>query len=193
MPSASQSQRPTARSCRARVALSLAALLLTCPAFAQDGHSHEKEKPKAAANKTPEKAAADKPPDVEASRFCANAAPSIAEARIAWETRQLSELDAQVKQRLADLEKAEASVKEWVAKRDTSLKAASDELVAIYAKMQPETAATQIAAMDDQMAAALFGKLKPGAAGALLNEMEEERASRLAAFLSGAASAEKKS
>ena len=141
----------------------------------------------------PEKAAVDKPPDIEASRFCANAAPSIAEARIAWETRQLSELDAQVKQRLADLEKAEASVKEWVAKRDTSLKAASDDVVAIYAKMQPETAATQIAAMDDQMAAAIMSKLKPGMAGAILNEMEAERASKLAVVLSGTTSGEKKS
>ena len=51
--------------------------------------------------------------------------------------------------------------------------------------MQPETAATQIAAMDDQMAAAILGKLKPGAAGAILNEMEAERASKLAVVLSG--------
>jgi flagellar motility protein MotE (MotC chaperone) len=191
MPSAALSQRLSARSCRARVAFSVAAVLMACPVFAQDGRAPDKEKPKAAANKTPEKAAADRPPDVEASRFCANAAPSIAEARI--ETRQLSELDAQVKQRLADLEKAEASVKEWVAKRDTSLKAASDDLVAIYARMQPETAATQIAAMDDQMAAAILGKLKPGAAGAILNEMEAERASKLAVVLSGTTSGEKKS
>jgi flagellar motility protein MotE (MotC chaperone) len=193
MPSATLSQRLTARSTRGRMALSFAAILLAFPAFAQDGRSLEKEKPKAVANKAPDKAVADKPPDVEASRFCANAAPSIAEARIAWETRQLSELDAQVKQRLSDLEKAEASVKDWVVKRDTSLRAASDELVAIYAKMQPETAATQIAAMDDQMAAAILGKLKPGAAGAILNEMEAERASKLAVVLSGATSGEKKS
>jgi flagellar motility protein MotE (MotC chaperone) len=192
MASASLSQRLTARSSRGRMALGVAAVLLACPAFAQDGQAPAKEKPKAAANKTPEKAAIDKSPDIEANRFCANAAPSIAEARIAWETRQLSELDAQVKQRLADLEKAEASVKEWVAKRDTSLKAASDDIVAIYAKMQPETAATQIAAMDDQMAAAILGKLKPGAAGAILNEMEAERASKLAVVLSGT-SGEKKS
>jgi flagellar motility protein MotE (MotC chaperone) len=193
MPSLSLSQRLTPRSCRTRMALSVVAVLLACPAFAQDGRSPEKETAKTAAIKTLEKAAVDKPPDVEASRFCANAAPSIAEARIAWETRQLSELDAQVKQRLADLEKAEASVKEWVAKRDASLKAASDELVAIYAKMQPEAAATQIAAMDDQMAAAILSKLKAGAAGAILNEMEADRASKLAVVLSGAAGAEKKS
>ena len=186
-------QRLTARSYRARVALSVAALLLACPAFAQDGRTPEKEKPKAAANKTSDKVTADKAPDVEASRFCANAAPSIAEARIAWETRRLSELDAQVKQRLVDLEKAEASVQDWVAKRDAALKSASDNLVAIYAKMQPETAATQIAAMDDQMAAAILGKLKAGAAGAILNEMEAERASKLATILSGATDAGKKS
>jgi flagellar motility protein MotE (MotC chaperone) len=164
--------------------LSVAAALLAGPAAAQKGRAPEREKPKAIADKTA---------DLEASRFCANVAPSIAEARIAWETKRLGDLDAQVKQRLADLEKAEASVKEWVAKRDTSLKAANDDLVAIYAKMQPETAATQIAAMDDQMAAAILGKLKPGAAGAILNEMEADRASKLAVVLSGTMSGDKKS
>jgi flagellar motility protein MotE (MotC chaperone) len=175
------------------MALSVVAALLACPAFAQDGRAPEKEKPKAAANKTPDKATAERAPDIEASRFCANAAPSIAEARIAWETKQLSDLDAQVKQRLADLEKAEAAMQDWVAKRDAALKSASDNLVAIYAKMQPETAATQIAAMDDQMAAAILSKLKAGAAGAILNEMEAERASKLAVVLSGATGAGKKS
>ena len=118
---------------------------------------------------------------------------SIAEARIAWETKQLGDLDAQVKQRLADLEKAEAAIQDWVAKRDAMLKSASDDLVAIYAKMTPEAAATQIAGMDDQMAAAILGKLKAGAAGAILNEMEADRASKLAVVLSGVTSAGKKS
>ena len=81
------------------MALSVAAVLMACPVFAQEGRAPAKEKPKAAANKTPDTAVVDKPLDVEASRFCVNAALSIAEARIAWETRQLSELDAQVKQR----------------------------------------------------------------------------------------------
>jgi flagellar motility protein MotE (MotC chaperone) len=181
------------RSCGARMALSVAVVLLACPAFPQDGGAPEKGKPKAAAEKPPDIAITNKSLDIEASRFCANAGPSIAEARIAWETKQLGELDAQVKQRLADLEKAEAAMQDWVAKRDAMLKSASDDLVAIYAKMQPETAATQIAAMDDQMAAAILGKLKAGAAGAILNEMEAERASRLAVVLSGAAGAGKKS
>ncbi len=181
---ASLSQRRTTFD--ARVIITVAAVLLAGPALAQSGRKSESQKSKATADRQPVA-------DIEASRFCANVAPSIAEARIAWETKRLSELDAQVKQRLADLEKAQASVQEWVAKRDAILKAASDNLVAIYARMQPETAAAQIAAMDDQMAAAILGKLKPSAAGAILDEMEAARASRLAAFLSAAAGAEKKS
>jgi flagellar motility protein MotE (MotC chaperone) len=193
MPPLSLFQRLTARSSGARVSLSVAVVLLASSVFAQDGRAPEKGKPKVTADKAPDIAIANKAPDIEASRFCANAGPSIAEARIAWEMKQLSDLDAQVKQRLADLEKSEASVQEWVAKRDAMLKSASDDLVAIYAKMQPETAATQIAAMDDQMAAAILGKLKAGAAGAILNEMEAERASKLAVVLSGANGAGKKS
>ena len=121
---------------------------------------------------------ADKPADSDVSRYCANVAPSIAEARIAWQTKRLNELDAQVKQRIADLEKAEAAARDWVAKREAMMKAASDDVVAIYAKMQPESAARQISTMDDRMAAAILGKLKPTAAGAILDEMEAERASR---------------
>jgi flagellar motility protein MotE (MotC chaperone) len=169
----------------ARMIISVAAVLLACPAGAQSGRKPQSQKPRAAVEKPVA--------DIEASRFCANVAPSIAEARIAWETKRLSELDAQVKQRLADLEKAQASVQEWVAKRDAILKSASDNLVAIYARMQPETAAAQIAAMDDQMAAAILSKLKPRAAGAILDEMEAQRASRLASFLSAGTAAEKKS
>ena len=173
--------------------LGVAAFLLACPATAQDGRAPVKEKPKVAANKAPDSASADKAPNIETRRFCANVAPSIAEARIAWQTKQLSDLDAQVKQRVADLNQAEALVQDWVAKRDAMLKSASDDLVAIYAKMQPETAAAQIAAMDDQMAAAILRNLKAGVAGAILNEMEAERASKLAIVLSGATGVGRKS
>jgi flagellar motility protein MotE (MotC chaperone) len=186
MPTPTLSRGKTTRT-RGRLGLSAAlaaAAFLSSPASAQDGRTPESQKAKA----NPDRAA-----ETEASRFCANAAPSVAEARIAWQTKRLGELDAQVKQRLADLEKAEASVQEWVAKRDTMLKAASDDLVAIYTRMQPENAAIQLSAMDDQMAAAILGKLKPSAAGAILNEMDAERASKLASILSGASGGEKKS
>jgi flagellar motility protein MotE (MotC chaperone) len=186
MPTLSFPRRRAIRSCGwpCRLSALFAVAVCVCPAIAQDGRAPDAQK---------SKTNADRGAELEASRYCANVAPSIAEARIAWQTKRLGELDAQVKQRIADLEKAEASVQEWVAKREALLNAATDDLVAIYAKMQPESAAMQISAMDDQMAAAILGKLKPGAAGAILDEMEAERASKLAAFLSGAVGGEKKS
>jgi flagellar motility protein MotE (MotC chaperone) len=147
------------------------------PGAAQDGHTQDAQKPKPVA---------EKPGDTDASRYCANVAPSIAEARLAWQTKRLNELDARVKQRISDLEKAEAVSREWIAKREELMKAASDALVAIYAKMRPENAARQISTMDDRMAAAILGKLKPTVAGAILDEMEAERASRLAGMIAGA-------
>src|SRR5271165_6745605 len=155
---------------------------LTGAALAQDGRGPDAQKPKPPA----EKQAADRQAETDASHYCANVAPSIVEARIAWQTKRLSELDAQVKQRIADLEKVEASAREWIDKREALLKAGSDDLVAIYAKMQPENAARQISTMDDRMAAAILGKLKPAAAGAILDEMDAERASRLAGMIAGA-------
>jgi flagellar motility protein MotE (MotC chaperone) len=160
----------------------LLAIMLSVPAYAQDGHAPEAAKPKAAV----EKLGVEKAGDADASRYCANVAPSIAEARIAWQTKRLAELDAQVRQRIADLEKAEAAARDWIARRDALMKTASGELVAIYGKMQPESAARQIGAMDDQTAAALLAKLKPNVAGAILDEMEAERASRLAILIAAA-------
>jgi|SRR5271166_1357484 len=167
---------------RRRLALVTLFATLVGQAVAQDGRPPEPPKPKAAA---------EKPAEADAARYCANVAPSIAEARIAWQTKRLAELDAQLRQRIADLEKAEASAREWIAKRDALTKAATDEVVAIYGRMQPENAARQIAAMDEKMAAAILARLKPGAASAILDEMEADRASRLAGLV--AAREDKKS
>jgi flagellar motility protein MotE (MotC chaperone) len=171
-----------ARSCRPGALLLIA--IFAFPASAQDGRAPEGQKAKVTT---------DRALDTDGGRYCVNVAPSIAEARIAWQSKRLNELDAEVKQRLDDLQRAEASVQQWVAKREALLKTASDDLVAIYGKMQPESAALQISAMDDPMAAAILAKLKPNVAGAILDEMEAERASRLATILSGASGGEKKS
>jgi len=182
---------PSPRILSVGVAISLA---LAAPALAQDGRAPAKRKPKA----TVERAIVDKPvsekmADRDAVHFCAAVAPSITEARIAWQTKRLAELDAQLKQRIADLEKAESAARDWVARRDALMTAANDNLVAIFARMQAEAAARELSAMDDRMAAAILGKLKPNAAGAILDEMEAERASRLVGMLSALDAPGKKS
>ena len=141
----------------------------------------------------PTAAPPDKSADAGVSRYCANVAPVAAEARIAWETRHLNDLDAQIKQRIADLEKAEADTREWVSKRDALLNAASDDVVAIYGKMDPEAAAAQIGVMDEPIAVSILHKLKVGAASAILDQMEAARAARLTSLILAVAAPEKKS
>ena len=63
------------------------------------------------------------------------------------------------------------------------MRAATDDVVAIYGKMQAENAARQISAMDDQMAASILGRLKPNAAAAIFSEMDASRASRLSSLI----------
>jgi flagellar motility protein MotE (MotC chaperone) len=166
------------------VAIGAFVLAVAC---AIPGHAQNDAKPK------PNAAAPDKSADGGVARYCANVAPAAAEARIAWETRRLTELEGQIKQRIAELEKKEAETREWVSKRETLMNAASDDVVAIYGKMEPEAAAAQLASMDDAMAAAILGKLGAHAASAILNEMEAVKAGKLTGVISGAAAAEKKS
>jgi flagellar motility protein MotE (MotC chaperone) len=167
---------------------------LALPVSAQSGKQPDVPKPKPAAEKpVAEKPVAEKPLDADASRYCASIASSIAEARIAWQAKRLAELDAQVRQRIADLEKVEAAARDWIDKRDALMKTAQDDVVAIYSKMDAESAARQLAALDDRMAAAILYKLKPNAAGAILGEMDADRASRLAGLISGMNPTEKKS
>ena len=135
----------------------------------------------------------DKSVESVVSRYCANVAPVAAEARIAWETRHLNELDGQIKQRIDELEKAEADTRDWVSKRDALLNSASDDVVAIYGKMEPEAAAAQIAAMDESVAVSILHKLKVGAASAILDQMEAARAARLTSLILAVAAPEKKS
>jgi len=184
---------PTVRFLRNLAAAAAVAAACASPVFAQDGKQPDQGKAKAAEKATVEKAAAEKSPDADAARYCASVTPSIAEARIARQAKRLTELDAQIQQRIAELQKAEASAREWIAKRDELMKAARDDLVAIYAKMEPESAARQLSALDDRTAAAILGKLKPGVAGAILGEMETGRASRLQSLIAGAGAEEKKS
>jgi flagellar motility protein MotE (MotC chaperone) len=160
------------------------ALALAChgDALAQDG---VKPKPPAP---SPDKAA-----ESEIARYCGNLAPLAVEARIAYQTKRLLELDAQVKQRISELEKQESEAHEWVNKREALMKSASDDVVAIYAKMPAEPAASEIAAMEDPIAASILMKLAPKTASAILAEMEAEKAAALTNLMAGPADPEKKS
>jgi flagellar motility protein MotE (MotC chaperone) len=126
-------------------------------------------------------------------QYCSNIASFAADARIAWQMKRMAELEAQIKQRIGELEAKEAESKEWIDKRDALLKKADDGVVAIYAKMQPEAAAAQMNVMEDATAAALLTRLNPRISSAILNEMEAGKAAKLTDLMAGAMADGKKS
>ena len=125
--------------------------------------------------------------DNEAKRYCANIAKAASDARFAWQTERLSALETRIRARAAELDAKTATLREWAAKREALEKKAAEKLVGIYAKMRPETAATQISRLDDDMAAAVLGQLNPRQASAIFNEIVPERAGKLAALIAGTA------
>ena len=126
------------------------------------------------------------PADSEIARYCQALAPSAGEARAAYQLRRLADLEARVREEVENLEIKENAAREWVTKREAMMKAATDDVVAIYAKMEPDAAAPQLAAMDESVAAAVLAKLNPRAASAILGEMQADKAAKLSSLLSGA-------
>jgi flagellar motility protein MotE (MotC chaperone) len=131
-------------------------------------------------------------PQTDAQRYCDNVGAAAADARLAWQTKQLRDLEGQIKQRIADLAAKQADYQKWVEHREALLKKAEDSLVGIYSHMRPEAAAAQISAMDDETAAAVLTELNARTASAILNEMDAARAARLANALAGNAPADGK-
>jgi flagellar motility protein MotE (MotC chaperone) len=129
----------------------------------------------------------DAPSSDLARGYCANIAGTAAEARIALQRAKLAEAEKAIGFRLTALEMKTAEYKAWVERRDQFLKRATDSLVKIYTQMEPDAASLQLAAIDEETAAALLVKLEPQNASAILNEMAPEKAARLTATIAGAA------
>jgi len=158
-----------------------------------NGAAAQNDKPKPPAPPPDKSAEASSGKTSELTRYCANVAPVAAEARIAWETRRLNELNAEIKQRIADLEKTEAETRDWVSKREALMNTASDDVVAIYSKMDPEAAAAQLAIGDESVAVSVLHKLKAAAASAILDQMDAARAARLTGLILAVSPPDKKS
>ena len=121
----------------------------------------------------------------EGQAYCSNIAPTAIDARFAWQAKRLAELEAELKQRMAELDAKQAEYKIWLQKREEFQKKADDNVVAIYSRMRPEASAAQLAAMQEAMAASILAKLNARAASAILNEMDAAKAARLTDTMAG--------
>lgn len=115
----------------------------------------------------------------EIRQFCANTSNSVVDARVVWEAAKLVELEAKLRQRIAEFEAKRADYEDWLRKHDEALKQAKEDVVSIYSKMRPDAAAAQLSVMDDVMAASVLTKLNARVASAILAEMDPGRAARI--------------
>ena len=125
------------------------------------------------------------PADNEVALFCSNVADPAVDARLAWQLKELEKAENQLRERIAEVEAKRAEYEKWMALRDDFLKKAEASVVEIYSRMKPDAAATQIAGMADETAAAVLAKLSPRSSSAIFNEMETGRAAHLADLLGG--------
>ncbi|MFK4509927.1 MotE family protein [Bradyrhizobium daqingense] len=125
------------------------------------------------------------PADNEVALFCSNVADPAVDARLAWQLKELEKAESLLRERIAEVETKRAEYEKWMALRDEFLKKAEASVVEIYSRMKPEAAATQIAGMSDETAAAVLAKLSPRSSSAIFNEMDTARAAHLADLLGG--------
>lgn len=125
------------------------------------------------------------PADNEVALFCSNVADPAVDARLAWQLKELEKAETLLRDRIAEVEAKRAEYEKWMALRDDFLKKAEAQVVEIYSKMKPDAAATQIAGMADETAAAVLAKLSPRSSSAIFNEMDTARAAHLADLLGG--------
>lgn len=142
-------------------------------------------KPGSAAPAKPMPPQAAAAPDNEIALFCSNVADSAVDARLAWQLKELEKAESLLRERIAEVEAKRAEYEKWMALRDDFLKKAEASVVEIYSRMKPEAAATQIAGMADETAAAVLAKLSPRSSSAIFNEMDTARAAHLADLLGG--------
>ncbi len=128
---------------------------------------------------TPSLKPAPSAPLTDAQRYCKNIAAAAADARFAWQSKKLTDLEAQMKQRVGELQAKQADYKAVLDRYDDAMQRAKTALVAIYAHMRPEAAATQLSVLDDDTAAAVLSQLTAQKASAILNEITPERAAKI--------------
>ena len=123
--------------------------------------------------------------DSDVALFCSNVADPAVDARLAWQIKELEKAESLLRERIAEVEAKRAEYEKWMVLRDDFLKKAEASVVEIYSRMKPDAAASQIAGMADETAAAVLAKLSPRSSSAIFNEMDTARAARLADLLGG--------
>ena len=123
----------------------------------------------------------------EIRAFCSNIADAARDQRYLLQKQELEQLQADIEERIAMLEKRRGEYEHWLRLRNEFLLRAEGGLVDIYKNMRADSAAEKLALVDINVAAAIVMKLKPRLASQILNEMDAETAANLTTIIASAA------
>lgn len=126
----------------------------------------------------------------EIRAFCGNIADAARDQRYLLQKKELEELQADVDQRIQQLEEGSAEYRDWLKKREDFMQVADTQLVEIYKNMAPDSAAAQLEIVKPGIAAAIVMKLSPRLASSILNEMDTKKAAALTTIIAAAAASE---
>ncbi len=121
------------------------------------------------------------PPDIreDYQKYCYNISDAARDARYARQKRQIHEMEKRLEKLLHKLERKRKEYETWVMRRKEITDRMTRSMLDVYAKMEPEAAAAQIAQMEYAVAVAILTGLKPQKASAILTEMDPKKAGRL--------------
>lgn len=123
----------------------------------------------------------------EIERFCTNIADAARDRRYALQSKELEALQAEIDQRIRQLEEKRVEYQTWLEKREAFVALAEGNVVEIYASMRPDAAAERMEELRGELAAAILMKLDARKAGVILNEMEKKSAAMLTNIMANAA------
>lgn len=122
-----------------------------------------------------------------AQQYCVNISDAAADARFAWQAKTIADFEKELDARIKVLEAKTEEYKKWLDRRNDFINRAHQKLVDIYTKMKPDAVALQMAALEEETAAAVVFRLEPRVASSILNEMEPEKAARISALIARSA------
>jgi flagellar motility protein MotE (MotC chaperone) len=118
--------------------------------------------------------------------YCVAISDAAAERRMAIQSAILKELEARVEDKIARLDQKKSELETLLKRREDLRGLARQELVDIYAGMEPEVASIQLEKLDVRLASSVLRQLKPRQASAILNEMNPDFAARMAKTIASA-------
>jgi flagellar motility protein MotE (MotC chaperone) len=115
--------------------------------------------------------------------YCKAVYEELGKKRQNREAIELKKVIEEVEAKTATLEQRIETLKEWTAKRDAFKALAQESIVKLYSRMQPESAASQLVAMPEDVAAAVVMKLDAKLSGVILAEMDAAKAARITSLI----------